>query len=117
MTEPRTDGGLRYPCAIKHVYSNRIVGYSLESRMKASLAVAALRHAVARPVRPWRRSGTPTGQPIQAASACHLLLHNGLHGSMGCVGRAATTPRGVVLRAPATQRPRPATMATLAELR
>ena len=47
ITEHRTDEGKLYLCAIKDVYSNRIVGYSLDSRMKASLAVAALRHAVA----------------------------------------------------------------------
>jgi putative transposase len=47
ITEHRTDEGKLYLCAIKDVYSNRIVGYSLDSRMKASLAVAALHHAVA----------------------------------------------------------------------
>jgi|SRR5450830_1719111 hypothetical protein len=39
--------GKLYLCAIKDVFSNRIVGYSIGSRMKASLAVAALRNAVA----------------------------------------------------------------------
>jgi len=47
ITEHRTDEGKLYLCAVKDVYSNRIVGYSVDSRMKASLAVAALRHAVA----------------------------------------------------------------------
>ena len=37
-----------YLCAIKDVYSNRIVGYSIDSRMKSRLAVAALTNAVAR---------------------------------------------------------------------
>ncbi|MCU1699834.1 MAG: transposase [Mycobacterium sp.] len=46
ITEHRTDEGKLYLCAIKDVYSNRIVGYSLDSWMKASLAVAALGHAV-----------------------------------------------------------------------
>ncbi|BDB41762.1 hypothetical protein Mkiyose1665_56940 [Mycobacterium kiyosense] len=41
------DEGKLYLCAIKDVYSNRIVGYSIDSRMKSSLAVAALDHAVA----------------------------------------------------------------------
>jgi hypothetical protein len=35
-------------CAIKDVFSNRIVGYSIDSRMKSRLAVAALTNAVAR---------------------------------------------------------------------
>ena len=47
ITEHRTDEGKLYLCAIKDVYSNRIVGYSIDSRMKSSLAVAALQHAVA----------------------------------------------------------------------
>lgn len=47
ITEHPTDEGKLYLCAIKDVYSNRIVGYSIDSRMKTSLAVAALDHAVA----------------------------------------------------------------------
>jgi transposase InsO family protein len=46
ITEHRTDDGKLYLCAIKDVYSNRIVGYSIDTRMKASLAVAALDHAI-----------------------------------------------------------------------
>lgn len=37
-----------YLCAFKDVYSNRIVGYSIDSRMKSRLAVTALSNAVAR---------------------------------------------------------------------
>jgi hypothetical protein len=48
LTEHRTDEGKLYLCAIKDVYSNRIVGYSIDDRMKARLAVAALDNAVAR---------------------------------------------------------------------
>src|SRR4051812_11868784 len=47
ITEHWTHEGKLYLCAIKDVYSNRIVGYSIDSRMKSSLAVAALRNAVA----------------------------------------------------------------------
>jgi putative transposase len=47
ITEHRTDEGKLYLCAIKDVYFNRIVGYSLAARMKATLAVSALRNAVA----------------------------------------------------------------------
>ncbi len=47
-TEHRTVEGKLYLCAIKDVYSGRIVGYSIDSRMKASLAVAALRNAIVR---------------------------------------------------------------------
>jgi putative transposase len=45
ITEHRTDEGKLYLCAIKDAWSNRIVGYSIDERMKASLAVAALRNA------------------------------------------------------------------------
>jgi putative transposase len=47
ITEPRTREGKLYLCAIKDVYSNRILGSSLDSRLKASLAVRALRNAIA----------------------------------------------------------------------
>lgn len=42
ITEHRADTGKLYLCAIKDVYSNRIVGYSIDSRMTASQAVSAL---------------------------------------------------------------------------
>jgi putative transposase len=48
INEHWTAEGKLYLCAIKDVYSGRIVGYSIDSRMKASLAVAALRNAIAR---------------------------------------------------------------------
>ena len=35
ITEHRTDEGKLYLCAIKDVFSNRIVGYSIDSRMKS----------------------------------------------------------------------------------
>src|ERR1019366_5426635 len=48
ITEHRTTTeGKLYLCAIKDVFSNRIVGYSIDSRMKSSLAVNALNNAVA----------------------------------------------------------------------
>ncbi|STX06983.1 Integrase core domain [Kocuria rosea] len=48
ITEHKTAEGKLYLCAIKDVHSNRIVGYSIDSRMKSRLAVDALRSAVAR---------------------------------------------------------------------
>jgi putative transposase len=48
ITEHWTGEGKLYVCAIKDVYSNRIVGYSIDSRKKSSLAVAALNNAGAR---------------------------------------------------------------------
>ena len=48
ITEHRTGEGKLYLCAVKDVHSNRIVGYSIDSRMKSRLAVTALHNAVAR---------------------------------------------------------------------
>lgn len=48
ITEHKTAEGKLYLCAIKDVYSNRIVGYSIDSRMKSRIAVNALDSAVAR---------------------------------------------------------------------
>lgn len=36
-----------YCCAMKDVFSNRIVGYSVADRMKSRLAVTVLRDAIA----------------------------------------------------------------------
>jgi putative transposase len=56
ITEHNTAEGKLYLCAIKDVYSGRVVGYSIDSRMKASLAVAALRKRH-HPPRPGRHRG------------------------------------------------------------
>jgi len=47
ITEHETSEGKLYVCAIKDVFSNKIVGYSIDSRMKSRLAVQALENAVA----------------------------------------------------------------------
>lgn len=68
ITEHPTAEGKLYLCAVKDVYSGRIVGYSMDSRMKSSLAVAALENAV-RAHRPGRSvvhsdsETVPTGIP------------------------------------------------------
>ena len=46
ITEHRTREGKVFMCAVKDVWSNRLLGYSISSRMKARLAVQALEHAV-----------------------------------------------------------------------
>lgn len=48
ITEHWTSEGKLYCCAMKDLYSNRIVGYSISDRMTAKLAVDALENAVAR---------------------------------------------------------------------
>ena len=46
ITEHKTAEGKLYLCAVKDVFGNKIVGYSISSRMKSSLAVRALENAV-----------------------------------------------------------------------
>jgi putative transposase len=89
ITEHRTDEGKLYLCAVKDAYSNRIVGYSIDERMKASLAVAALRNAIG--LR--RPSGTVVhsdrGSQFRSAKFVRLVRVGGLVGSMGRVGACA----------------------------
>ena len=86
ITEHRTDEGKLYLCAIKDVHSNRIVGYSIDDRMKAALAVTALRNAIG------LRSPTATivhsdrGSQFRSTAYVRTLRNNGLVGSMGRVG-------------------------------
>jgi len=48
ITEHRTAEGKLYLCAIKDVFSNKIVGYSIDSPMKSRLVVNAIDNAAAR---------------------------------------------------------------------
>lgn len=48
ITEHLTSEGKVYICAVKDVWSNRIVGYSIADRMTSQLAVDAVESAVAR---------------------------------------------------------------------
>ena len=47
ITEHRTGEGKLYLCAVKDVFSGKIVGYSIDSRMKSRLVVNAIDNAVA----------------------------------------------------------------------
>ena len=89
ITEHPTGEGKLYLCAIKDVYSNRIVGYSIDSRMKSRIAVTALDHAVARRgdvagciVHSDRGSQFRSRKFVRALNRHHML------GSMGRVGAA-----------------------------
>ncbi|MCV7210630.1 IS3 family transposase [Mycolicibacterium canariasense] len=86
ITEHRTDEGKLYLCAIKDVYSNRIVGYSIDARMKSTLAVTALENAVALRSPAATIVHTDRGSQFRSRKFVHALSHNGLHGSMGRVG-------------------------------
>ena len=94
ITEHPTAEGKLYLCALKDACSNRIVGYSMDSRMTAGLAVSALRNAIA--LR--EPDGTVVvhsdrGSRFRSATYVRTLREHGLTGSMGrvaaCAGNAA----------------------------
>jgi len=89
ITEHRTDEGKLYLCAIKDAWSNRIVGYSIDSRMKASLATSALRNAVGLRSPRGTVVHSDRGSQFRSAKFVRLLRNNGLQGSMGRVGACA----------------------------
>ncbi len=89
ITEHRTLEGKLYLCAIKDVFSNRIVGYSIDSRMKSRIAVNALNNAVA------RRGDvagcvvhTDRGSQFRSRKHVRALARHSMVGSMGRVGAA-----------------------------
>jgi len=90
LTEHRTDEGKLYLCAFKDVFSNRIVGYSIDSRMKARLAVDALDQAVAR--RDDDVAGcilhSDRGSQFRSRKLQRALTRHDMVGSMGQVGSA-----------------------------
>ena len=89
ITEHWTDEGKLYLCAIKDVFSGRIVGYSISDRMKARLAVNALDNAMSR-----RRDAagcivhSDRGSQFRSRKFVHALDRHHLIGSMGKVGAA-----------------------------
>jgi putative transposase len=100
ITEHRTGEGKLYLCAIKDVFSNRIVGYSISDRMKSRLAVDALSNAVA------RRGGevagcvlhTDRGPQFRSRRFVHALNLHDMVGSMGKVGAAGDNAAMEMLR-------------------
>ena len=90
ITEHWTKEGKLYLCAIKDVFSNRIVGWAIDTRMKAGLVVAAIEMAVA------RRDGdvagcilhSDRGSQYRARKVHRALARHGMVGSMGQVGSA-----------------------------
>jgi putative transposase len=94
ITEHWTDEGKLYLCAVKDVWSNRIVGYSIDSRMKSRLAVMALDNAVARRgVDGSYVAGcvlhSDRGSQFRSRKLQRALTRHSMVGSMGQVGSAA----------------------------
>ncbi len=68
------------------MYSGRIVGYSIDSRMKATLAVTALRNAIALRNPAGTIVHSDRGSQFRSRKFGKALHHNGLRGSIGRVG-------------------------------
>lgn len=89
ITEHPTAEGKLYLCAVKDACSKRIVGYSIDSRMKSRLAVAALASAVARR---GEVAGcivhSDRGSQFRSRKFVAALHRHSLVGSMGQVGAA-----------------------------
>ena len=89
ITEHKTGEGKLYVCAVKDVFSNRIVGYSISDRMKSRLAVAAVDNAVS------RRADvagcvlhTDRGSQFRSRKFVRALSRHDMVGSMSKVGAA-----------------------------
>ena len=89
ITEHPTGEGKLYLCAIKDCHSNRIVGYSIDSRMKASLAVSALRNAIGLRDPAGTIVYSDRGSQCRSRAFTATLANNGLVGSMGRVAAAS----------------------------
>ncbi|MGW4874911.1 IS3 family transposase [Streptomyces chartreusis] len=89
ITEHTTAEGKLYLCAIKDVFSNRIMGYSIDARMKSRLAVTALDNAVARRE---RVDGcilhSDRGSQFRSRKFVRALDRHRMVGSIGRVGAA-----------------------------
>lgn len=87
ISEHWTREGKLYICAVKDVFSNRIVGYAIDSRMKSSLAVRALNNAA---TRRGNVAGcilyTDRGSQFRSRKFRRALDQHDMVGSMGRVG-------------------------------
>lgn len=86
ITEHPTSEGKLYLCAIKDVWSTRIVGYSLSHRMTAELAVSALSNAVALRDPKGTIVHSDRGSQFRSNKFVSALKNHQLVGSMGRVG-------------------------------
>lgn len=90
LTEHRTSEGKLYLCAIKDLFSNRIVGWAIDTNMRARLVVAAIEMATA------RRGDvagcilhSDRGSQFRARKVHRALARHSMVGSMGNIGTAA----------------------------
>jgi putative transposase len=89
ISEHPTAEGKLYLCAIKDVFSNRIVGYSMDARMPAALAVAALKNALVTRDVATTIVHSDRGSQFRSRDFVRTLREAELRGSMGRVGTCA----------------------------
>lgn len=94
ITEHWTDEDRLDLCAIKDVYSNKIVGYSIDSRTTSSLAVNALADAITARTPEQTIVHPDRGSQFRSHAYVEALTAVVLRGSMGGVPPRATTRRG-----------------------
>ena len=108
IAEHHTREGKLYLCAVKDVFSNRIVGYSIDRRMKAQLAVDALTMAIAHRANPVGVIvHSDRGSQFRSRRYRRVLEERAawLDGARRGVWRQRSD--GIVLLAAAEERPRP----------
>ncbi len=93
ITEHPTKEGKLYFCAVKDIFSNRIIGYAAAPHMGSALAVSELNTAVARRhINGYDVTGcivhSDRGSQFRSATYCQVLKDHGLRGSMGRVAAA-----------------------------
>lgn len=88
ITEHPTREGKLYLCAVKDAFSNRIIGHSIDFRMKSSLAARAIQHAIVLRNHEGTICHSDRGSQFRSRKVTRILRENGLHGSMGRVGSA-----------------------------
>ncbi|AXN46384.1 Integrase core domain protein [Mycobacterium marinum] len=90
ISEHPTGQGELYSCAVKDVWSNRIVGYSIAERMTSQLAVDAIESAVARRSRAVAGCTlhSDRGGQFRSRKLAQSLSRHRMCGSMGQVGSA-----------------------------
>lgn len=88
ITEHPTRQGKLYLCAVKDVWSNRIVGYSMAERMTTELAVTAVTNAVAMRGPVGTVLHSDRGSQFRSHRFIRTLIDSNLIGSMGRVGAA-----------------------------
>jgi hypothetical protein len=108
ITEHPTAEGKLYCCAIKDLFSNRIVGYAIDERMTAQLAVTAPAHRGRQATAARRRRGPQRPRVAVSSKIVPSRPERRRPAGVDGPGRLRRRQRrhGVLARTPAEERPR-----------